>query len=425
MPALFALPATSYFKAIYLTMEEQLSRFISDGFVTAKNGNAEPIYRTAIPHLESGQMPPRSHYPFGWIIYYALHQQPSSQIEERKKMLANYLKLDVEKPHKLHSMILTEAIRLYRDAKDAAFNANGNSPTKFSIVKFAGLWNLKNLRPGDWKRKTFEGKEMSSTVEKLITIYVDEIESTQATPSQEFINVIDKILTAHSSSFTLLSQRASLHALAGENDKARDLLRKALLFAPGKFFLWSRLAMLYSPADDTRRHVALLYKALRSPGQEQFKGKIRLSLAKAMIAKEMYGMALWELDKVKQIYEGNGWHLPAAYAGEMAKIPAGTTASDPQSLYRKIEHAADEVVYEALPSIRVVKTYHKNPRANQAQQGNGRYGMTAAAWRVTDADGNNYWLQPHRFRIPANLPEGTPLIIFLHGSRPVMARLAD
>lgn len=420
-------------------MEEQLAQYISDGFEVAKNGNALPVYQLGLPYLEIGQLPARSHYAFGWITYYALHQQPDHEINERKKMLATYLKLSVTKPHKLHSMILLEAMRLYKDAKDMAFNAKGKDVPKFSIVKFAELWDLNNLRPGDWRRKEYEGKESSSTAEKFITLYVDEIEDankhgeaispkspslSELTPSPQFMAVIDRAVAEFPDSFNLLAQRAALHAICGETDSARSLLKKALLYAPGKFFLWSRLASMYSPTNEPRKHVALLYKALRSPGQEQFKGRIRLSLAEAFVLKNLHHFALWELNNVKQTYEGNGWHLPRAYETAASKIPSGTMPENPESLYSRLEPLADNEVYDALPIVRVTKTYHKTPIPNASQQ-NGRtnYGKPAVAWRVTDAQGNNYWLQPHRFKIAPDLPLGTPLDIRLHNSRPVKAEL--
>lgn len=404
-------------------MEEELMRFVSEGFETAKGGNAEPVYRQAAPHLEVGQLPAKSHYAFGWVIYYALHQQPDNAIGERKKMLANYFKLSLVKPHKQHSMILTEAMRLYKNAKDVAFNMKGSDVPRFSLMKFCELWNLANLRPGDWRRKEFEGKETSSTVEKLITLYVDEAEETHAIPSAAFMEVIERAMTEYPDSFTLMSQRAALHELAGNREEAKRLLRKALLYAPGKFFLWSRLAQQFSPEEDPRRHVALLYKGLRSPGREQFKGRIRLSLAEAFVMKSQHHYALWELNRVKQIYDANGWHLPRKYTEAIGKIPQGTVEADPEQLYRRLEPLADEEVYDALPAIHVTKTYHKNPDSNQQQAGRGGYGKPSVAWRVTDSEGNDYWLQPHRFRIAADLPLGTPLKIRVHNSRPVKADL--
>lgn len=404
-------------------MEEKLAQYVSDGFVTAKNGDAITVYNNVAPYLEIGQLPAKSHYAFGWVIYYALHQQKDSEIALRKKMLANYLKLSLTKPHKLHSMVLTEAMRLYKNAKDVAFNMRGNDTPKFSLIKFCELWNLSNLRPGDWRRKEFEGKDTLSTVEKLITLYVDEAEETHAIPSSSFMEVMERALTEFPDSFTLMSQRAVLHQLTGNREAAKSLLRKALLYAPGKFFLWSRMAHQYSPEEDPRRHVALLYKGLRSPGQEQFKGRIRLSLAEAFVMKSQHHYALWELNRVRQTYEANGWHLPKKYNEVIGKIPQGTVAADPEQLYRKLEPLADEEVYDALPAIHVTKTYHKNPDPGQPKGGKASYGKPAVAWRVTDSEGNNYWLQPHRFKIPADLPLGTPLTIRVHDKRPVKAEL--
>ena len=399
--------------------EEELIRFVSDGFDAAKNGKAVETYNAVLPCFEKGILPLKSHYAFGWIIYYALHQEASSAISERKLMLASYLRLRVAKPHKLHSMILTEAIRLYKDAKDESFVKKSGSPA-FSIVKFVDLWNLAHLRPGDWNRKSLDGKPLGSTVEKLITVYTDEIEQKGSIPSEDFIAVIDKATEQFKDSSALLSQRASLHIRAGETGIARDLLRNALISAPGKFFLWSRLASLISPEENVRLHIALLYKALRMPGQEQFKGRIRLALARVWLSRNMPGQARWELDRVRNIYESNGWHLPKAFAEADSRIPPQTSAENPERFYSRLEYLADEEVYSALPEIRVTKTYHKNPDPSAAAKG---FGKPAAAWRVTDEQGTNYWLQPHRFNIDAALRCGTPLLVRIHNGKPVKARL--
>lgn len=402
-------------------MIQELTRFVSDGFERAKAGDALNVFNAVVPYHLDGSLPLRSHYPFGWIIYYALHQSPAHDIEPRKRMLARYLALQLQKPHKLHSMILTEAIRLYKDARDAAFNQRPEDTVRFSIVKFASLWDLRNLRPGDWKRKEHEGKPISSTAEKLITLYVDELSETASPAPAQFMEVMERALREFPDSFNLLAQRAAIHAASGERAEAAALLRKAILSAPGKFFLWSRLASLHSPDDNLRLHIALLFKALSAPGPEQFKGKIRLALAQAWIHGGMHPQALWELDRIKSVYEANGWHLSPRHAAARAKIPEGTAPEDPARFYKKVEHLADEEVYNSLPPVDVTKTYHKNPSpGNQEKRG---YGPQPVAWRVTDAEGRNYWLQPHRFRLQADLPLGTPLRIRLYNGKPVKAEL--
>ncbi len=227
--------------------DSDLIKMISDGFESAKAGNAVKVYNHVAPFHDNGSMPVKSHYPFGWIIYYALHQSHDGNIDIRKRMLARYLKLQVKVPHKLHSMILTEAIHLYKDSKDAVYNNKSDKSVRFSIVNFFKLWNQDNLRPGDWNRKSFDDKPLSSTVEKLLTLCVDELEETRILPSPDFIALIDNAVIRYPDSFNLMSQRAALHILANETAKAAELLRKALLSLPASSTSGANLPQPYHP----------------------------------------------------------------------------------------------------------------------------------------------------------------------------------
>lgn len=399
---------------------EELTRFVAQAFDKAKYGEALQMYDRILPYFNNGNLQLKSHYAFGWIIYYALHQSERQEIKPRKHMLGVYLKLSLKVPHKLHSMVMTEAIRLYKEAKEVAYNQKDSYIVSFSIIRFMKLWNLNNLRPGDWNRKEHNGKTMSSTVEKLITVYVDEMEATNTLPTEEIKQLIDKAIDLYPDSYNLLCQQASLHILSGEKNEAAKLLRKALIVAPGKFYLWSRLASLISSKDQPHLHVALLYKALISPGPDQFKGKVRISLADALASRGAFPQALYELQKVKSLYEQNGWHLSSVFLNAYKKIPQGTIADNPEKMYRKIEHLADEEVYSCLPYLNVTKTYHKNPSPDDAQRS---YGKPAVAWRVTDKTGQNYWLKPERFGIQPNLPLGTALSVRVHNGKPVNVKL--
>lgn len=405
---------------------QEIVKRVSDGFEKAKGGDAADVYAEVAKYHTDGVLPLKSHYAFGWIIYYALHQSAANAIKERKQMLARYLSLQVEKPHKLHSMILTEAIRLYKDAVDAAYvNGKGGDPgqtkdiTRFSLVKFCDLWGLPNLRPGDWRRKEHEGKELPSTVEKLITGYVDELYSAHTPASPEFMDIVEKALAEHPASANLSAQCAQLRELAGDRDSAIRLLREAILASSSKFFLWSRLAALITDKDRLRLRISLLYKALQCPGQEEFKGRIHLSLAEALADGGAFAQAKWELDYVKDLYGKKGWNLPRVYREIEKEIPYGTQPVDPTPAYRKVEPLADDFIYESLPDIDVKKTYHKPAAETTDRYGRRRAGQ--CAWRVTDATGSNYWLNPSRFGIPENLPTGTPLKIKLFAGKVVSA----
>lgn len=401
-------------------------RFVSDGFEKAKAGNALDVYASVADFHDQNILPPKSHYPFGWIIYYALHQSPSSAIKSRKLMLARYLRLSVTKPHKLHSMILTEAIRLYKDALALASNHNqvnsrhSTPPEPFSIVRFTKLWDLAYLRPGDHQRKEHEGKMLPSTVEKLITHYVDELYSSHTAPSPEFMKLSLSALENNPTSDNLYAQCARLHELSGEREKAEEMLRKAILASSSKFYLWGRLADLMSEIDEKPRLTVCLYhKALTVPGQEDFKGRIRLKLAKVLTDAGSLPHAKWELERVRRLYESKGWYLPRLYKETLDRIPTETIPADPTPIYRKLEPLADDYLYKDLPNLSVTKTYNK--------PGDPSKGSRAArtAWRVTDSRGNNYWFQPAQFNIPDNLPLGTPMTVKIFNGKVVKCNLTN
>lgn len=407
---------------------DKIMKVVSDGVDRAKEGTAVETYNSIVNHPDMRVLPQKSHYPLGWIIYYALHQSPAHAILERKQLLAHYLRLNVAKPHKLHSMILTEAFRLYKDATDAAtvgrfrpgFNPVSDA-TGFSIVKFVDLWNLAHLRPTDWNRKEHEGKELPSTVEKLITHYTDELYGMHIPASAEFTDIVNQAMEMYPPTANLFAQRAQIHELAGEKDEAIEILRHAILSSSTKSYLWSRLAHLITDKDSIRLKVALLYKALLCPGQEGYKGKIHLQLASALADGGAFPQAKWELNYVKDFYGRNDWHLPKLYSETEKKITSATEPSDPSGMYKKIEHLADDFIYEALPEISARKTYHKQATETTDRYGNRRMGQTA--WRVTDANGVNYWFNPGKYGIREDLPANTQVMVKTFGGKVVNVRI--
>lgn len=407
-----------------------LSRYVSDGFDHAKAGNAAEIYSNVAPYHDSGELDLKSHYAFGWIIYYAMHQASETAIDERKRMLARYLKLKVQKPHKLHSMILTEAIRLYKDARDVReairISASGkhdrrNLPT-FSILKFFSLWDAANLREGDWRRRDVDGQQLPSTVEKLITCCVDEAEETRQNPSESVMTIIEKALELFPDSGHLLAQGAQIASQGGDRPRATSLLRKAILTTPAKYFLWSRLAeMVSAEQEDVKLPLSLYCRALSCPGAEDFKGKIHLAMAELWERIGAAPQAAWELERYRRLYQSRDWHLSPRAMALMEKIPEDTVPSDPTPAYKRIAALADEALYAELTPVAVSKNYHK-PADNRPD----RYGRvnTSPAWRVADAEGTNYWFTPSRHGIDPDLPHGTRLHIRVHNGRVVDAALA-
>lgn len=334
--------------------EKDVVGYISDGVERAKIGDAITVYDSIIANGYDTIMPVKSHYAFGWIIYYALHQSAKWAIKERKLMLAHYLRLNVPRPHKLHSMILTEALSLYRDCADIAcskFVPDFNHVTdgmRFSIIKFMDLWGLDNLRDGDWKRKLYEGKYLPSTVKKLINRYSDELYSGRLIAGECFRALLSRALSEYGRSASVYAEGSKVYEVAGEKEKAINLLKKAIALSPKKFYYWSRLAGMLDGKDTLRLRVSLLWKALSCPGREEIKGRVHLSLAKCLAEGGAFAQAQWELKEVKKLYESHEWFLPREYKKTRQMIPAGTEASDPRPMYQKGEHMADEFIRGTL-----------------------------------------------------------------------------
>ena len=113
--------------------------------------------------------------------------------------------------------------------------------------------------------------------------------------------------------------------------------------------------------------------------------------------------------------------MPRLYRETEKKMPEGSVAVDPSSLYRKVEHLADDFIYEALPETTVRKTFHKPAAETTDRYGHRR--MNPVAWRVTDDSGGAYWFNPGKYGIDENLPSDTRLRIKLFGGKIVKATL--
>ena len=408
-----------------------LAKFVSDGVDLAKAGKAAELYNQILPYFENSTLPVTSHYGFGWITYYAIHQSGDANFLQRKRMLATYMGLTLRRPHKLHSMILLEAIRLYRNLPDNDYRRpSAQQPSTkdipaFSIIRFMELWKFANLREGDWRRKSVNGNITPSTTEKLITCYIDELTSKPGlTPADDFLNIVNKALTQYPDSVNLLAQYAALCQHSGDTTRAADYLSRAILISPTKPYLWQRLAAILPSDTNPRLKIALLYKALTAPGQENFKGRIRLSLASVMAESGAWQQAAWEVEKVEKFYAANGWQLPGEGRRLKDLISTGTQPADPTEAYRKIEHLAEEYLYNSLPSQEAKKTYHK-PAQTPAPDSNPRHRAQLTAWRVTDSNGTNYWFNPAKHNIREDLPHGTRLLIRTIGNRIVRAELVE
>ena len=129
-----------------------------DETISEQLSNLRQLYAEAAPTDE------KLACEYAWIIVKALNDH-SQTIGPRasRELLAEYLKLPIECPSKLHSALLSAAVRVAESTAD------------FHFVPFLKLWGLSNLRPEDYERwhgGTVANRAMPSLVERVAKAYM-------------------------------------------------------------------------------------------------------------------------------------------------------------------------------------------------------------------------------------------------------------
>lgn len=312
---------------------------IKDALASARDGNAKEAYQNVTNLYHEGKLDEVLKEDYGWIIYYALKQDNNNDIRYRKQLLSQYLKLNLEKPSILHSLILREAVRV-----------ENTTPLEFLFSKFLEMWGLENLRDDDWQRfKTDDGKKVLSTVEKVITAYVKEMDITpDVMPTEEINSVVDKALETFTDSEHLPRQKAHMLLKEGYREGAILFLKKLLLRQSSKFYLWKELADL---VDDNNLRISLLCQSLSCENARyDFVVKIRLKLAEVLCAVGKYQEAATELSQYKITYDKHpDWNIKEPYYSIQSKIPSGIAArKHNRGFYNQNLDKAMEFVYSAF-----------------------------------------------------------------------------
>ena len=354
----------------------------------AKNGDALAAYNKVLSFQNDDELASVQYENFGWIIYRALHQNQQISTIERRRMLNNYLKLELPSPSMLHSCILSEAM-----------NTERINPNEFLFTRFIEIWNLENLRDEDWQDgKTQDGNRYPSQVERMITLYSKEIQVVStALPSETFMSVLQKAIDKWPDNDNLLRDKAIALIKLGKKEEAIGVYKQLVLKFSAKFYLWSEMAMLVD-SDDVK--ISLLCKALSIKVPEEFLGKLHLALANALIDSKVFDWAKAELDKYKEVYERNNWHLNNTFVDLCRMIPAGTVAI-PQE-YSDHFCKADALVYSDIPSQIMVKI---GERSDQVTDHKTQKQKKVRKWMLLNNNGETIKVKPRQFGFQS-LPGG-------------------
>lgn len=355
----------------------------------AKNGGGAVNLYNRFNQLFQAHELDVSLYPnFGWLIYYALKNTPVDKVLERKTMLAQYLSLELVKPSILHSMILSEAVKVEQ-----------NTPLQFRIRDFVHLWSLDNLRVEDWQQYTKkDGIVIPSLVEKLIAVYAKELKTDNVAASEEFERLVDKALKQFPNNQNLPYHKALVLLSQGKRADAIDCYRELIQHYPSKYYLWYQAANL---VDDAEIRIGLLCKAISSEQNEQFIGNVRLQLAKQLIANGNRANAKYELEKYKTFYQSEGWNLKNEFWSLYNQLGDVVPTNDNRGLYSQYAIKAEGFVYGNLPEQIAIKVSE-----TQIDDRN-HPGRKITQWTLRTEDGVLKLRKPNKYGLDRKVQVGT------------------
>ena len=361
---------------------------IKECIASAKNGgDAVSMCNVVSGYYDNGDLDVKLHRDYGWLIYYALRQTELNDAYNRKFLIARYLKLELERPSMLHSLILSEAVKIEK-----------NTPLQFRIRDFIKMWGIENLREEDWKQfTTNDGKTIPSTVEQLISVYAKEMKTDGVVPCEEVCELLDKALPKFPNNQYLPYYKATMLIAQGKKEEATDYYKTLIIANPSKFYLWDQLAEL---VDDENVAIGLRCKAVTSGTDEEFIVNVRLRLAAMLIAKGLLPNAKHELDMYQKAYEMKGWHLKQAFFDVASRIPSDVVAIDNKDFYAEYSAYAEEYIYSALPSIIAIK---ESDRMIDDQH---RPGRKFLCWKLRADKKTINLRKPQKFGLNGKTPNG-------------------
>lgn len=375
------------------------SKEIKAAVENAKTGaDAISAHQQATIWYNDGQIDSRLYPDFGWLTYYALKQTALGESQKRKILLNQYLRLNLPKPSKLHSLILGEAIKVEQ-----------NTPLQFRIRDFIRLWGLENLRQEDWEQyRTAEGNTLPSAVERLIGVYAKELKTDGVESPEEFSQLVDKALIKYPKSQNMPYFKATVLISQGKIQEALTYYKSLILQYPSKFYLWHQTAEL---VDDIDTKIGLLCKALTCGADDEFLGGVRLRLASLLCQIGKKENAKYELEKYRETYLSKGWNLKPDFWQAYNPLSSEGKANDNKMIYSEYAVKADEFIYSSLPTIIAVKV------AEAQNEDRNHPGRKITTWVLRTANDAVRLRKPNKFRLDRRTPNGANFDIKLQDGR--------
>lgn len=323
----------------------EMSAFAEEVNSSKNRLRIKEIFLTVSEWFGEDKMPAQEvlHGAYAEILLRYLHYYYQYiSLEELLGTLNTYLSLQNERPSKIHSAILKiiiEAKRMYGE--------------HVNYIEMLSKWDLANLRQEDWSRgKQVAGEVNRSLAEEALFVATSELilaEGKVEIPQSVHQLLSDALLNYPDDELVQIS-RTRLMTLTGEADKAL-LSYELLLQDVDEPMAWAEYAYL---VEDPEIKLGALAMALREEKNDyrQYINRARIELARLLIEKGQYDVALRELTFVAQICIEKSYTLPADHEELMQQLPEGTVQNkDNKELYYPLSRPALAHIYREIPEV--------------------------------------------------------------------------
>ncbi len=237
-----------------------------------------------------------------WEIWHILVEAVREEEPDKgaiRSLLSEYYRLRIEKPSRIHSLMLDVAAR---------------AAHKKSFPSFCGFlrwWDPVNMREEDFiANPGADGRAFPSVVEHVIQGLGKAVKTE---PQEDLLVMAAAFIEQHYSRYPEQEKwfpyyLASAWIKTGRKEDAKSLLIPVVLRNQGQPWAWHQLALCLEPADPL--HLACLCRALLCPGQEaQFLLKIRVALGSVLLSAGRVAEAKHEVEEIMRVRGEHGWPI--------------------------------------------------------------------------------------------------------------------
>ncbi len=228
----------------------------------------------------------------GWCIYHVIKENIENKVSDTvsKKLLMQYLGLNVEKPSLLHSQILKLAIEI----------------NEIKLYKFLELWDTQYFREDDFKQVPMENNNLyyNSLVQKIIDKLIDDIDIQNNTPILEkYKELIDKVIDEAKDDIFAVRIRGFINLYLNNIHEAEQDLLYVLKNKIHDFWVWSDLGLIFLKKNEIMKTLACYCKSLLLIPNERLKSSLRIrkKMIDILLALKLYNEAKYETHLIYNI----------------------------------------------------------------------------------------------------------------------------